>query len=165
MEFALSGLDDTITGDLTIDFTVIGDLSHVTEYFTLFVDGTAFGTGCDLEASNDTFGFAGDDCSERDDTFQTTSLVIDEATAAGLLSDGALTLTFDFSANVDAFVDITAPVALSGVQFNTADAISFAAGGTVSYTSVPAIPLPAGLPMLAGAVGAFAVLRRRRNHS
>lgn len=40
--------------------------------------------------------------------------------------------------------------------------IAFADAGTLSVSQVNAIPLPAGLPLLAGALGALALLRRPR---
>jgi hypothetical protein len=156
----LSGLSTSISGNLTVDFSVIGDLDWSTEYFDLTIDGTAFGRGCDNNTGNDTFGITSDSCSQSANGFRTGQLVIDNTTAVGLLSDGILNIAFAFTNAVNDFVSITQNRTLSGVTFVTSNNLSFAAGGTVSYNSPPEVPLPAGLPLLLAGLGAFGVARR-----
>lgn len=162
VQMTLAGLDPAITSALTIDFTVIGDLDAKAENFTLSVDGTAFGIGCDQNVGNDTFGILADDCYQSSDGFVDGLLVIDETTAADLLTDGALTITFDFTYSVNNFVDITAPTSRSGVVFDTTANIAFAAGGTISYEGIAPVSLPAGMPLMVGTLGALGLVSRRK---
>lgn len=163
--FDLDNLDTFITSDLTIDFTVIGDLNSNNENFRLFVDGVNFGRGCNGNTNDDDFGIAGDACAQDANEFRDGQLTINLADAVTFLADGALEIAFQFNRRVDAFVDINnGGETRSGVFFGDANNFSFAAGGTVSYESATTapVPLPAGAPLLLAGLLAFGFMGRRQ---
>jgi len=79
-----------------------------------------------------------------------------------LFSNGAQRLSWhtNSGANIDA--DAAATEIGAGWRAGTA---YFAYGGWERFilTEIPAVPVPAGLPLLLGGMGAFAFIRRRRN--
>lgn len=163
--FSLVGLDSTISGDLLIDFTVMGDLGSSNESFEVFFEGTSFGVGCDENTANDTFGIADDECSQSDNSFSAGQLRITESIASGLLADGALSFSFDTTGSADNLYSITnGGFTSSGVFFGDTSSASFIVGGTVSYDTSPTsvIPLPASMPLILVGLGALAVMNRRR---
>ncbi len=173
--FTLAGLNPNVESDLAIDFTFFGDLNGGNENFELFLDGTSYGVGCDNNTGNGNFGDSfsfgaftfGDFCSQAANSLTDASLLVSAVDAIGLLADGALEITFNFSAAVNDFVDITnGGETRSGVFFQNTQNASFGAGGTIVYQAAELaapVPVPATLPMLgAGLLGALAWQRRRR---
>ncbi|MEM6610620.1 MAG: VPLPA-CTERM sorting domain-containing protein [Pseudomonadota bacterium] len=167
----VTGLDSNITSDLTIDFTVIGDLrSASTENFTLSIDGTAFGgNGCNNNTGDDSFGLvargsADDRCDQNGNRGAVGQLVIDQASIAPLLSDGRLNLTFSYGPGADNGIRTSAAFDSSGVTFGIQSTFfAFGAGGTISYDTdtTAVIPLPAGAPLLLTGLAALALRRHR----
>lgn len=167
VSFLLAGLNPDIESDLAIDFTFFGDLNAASENFELFLDGTSFGVGCDFNTGNDNFGISrfgiGDFCSQTSNSLTDASLLISATDALGLLADGALEIVFEFSAAVDAFVDIrNGGQTRSGVFFGNTRNASFAAGGTVAYEATAPVPVPPALPLLAAGLLGLAFLRQSR---
>lgn len=166
LSFALTGLDPTVNSAINLDFSFAGDLNASNENFSLSIDGTNFGTGCDNNTRNGSFGFGNDRCSQNDNTVLSSSLLISAADAVTFLADGALDIVFSYSRRVNnTFVDITSPITSSGVTFNAVNNFNFAAGGTVTY-QVPdiaaPIPLPGAMGLLVTALAGLGLMRRRR---
>lgn len=168
LAFSLSGLDPAVISDIAINFTFLGDLNALSENFTLFLDGVNYGTGCDLNTGNDSFGIStfgiADLCSQAANSLTNASLLVSATDAVGLLADGALDLVFSFTQQVNDFVVINnGGETRNGVFFGNTAGVSFAAGGTVSYetSTIAPIPLPPMLPVMVAGLAGLALLRRQ----
>jgi hypothetical protein len=146
--------------DVTFDFSVLGDLNGSNEWFELTIDGVSFGLGCDKNEANDDYSSAtADVCIHGDDATTEFTLVISQLLAGSMLADGSLDIEFDYNSKVNSATSVTADLTSSGVLFPASQDFAFAAGGTLSYASVP---VPAGLPLLLSGGLAIAYLGRRR---
>jgi hypothetical protein len=179
----LDNLPTAITSDLTIDLSVIGDLNRMgTESISVMLDDFSLGTICNMSSGDDAFdipgGANGDDCASGINLFSTglASIALDDIESE--LADGELIVSFAGSEHIQLSSDyVSGEVLRSGVLFDEEElgSFSFAAGGTISYEAddftppldpaepveVVDAPLPASLPMLLGAIGLLAALRRR----
>ncbi|MEM6891570.1 MAG: VPLPA-CTERM sorting domain-containing protein [Pseudomonadota bacterium] len=135
----------TIVGDAIFTFTVQGDLNGSSEFVAIDIDGFSLGLVFNEDPSDDLFDFAGDEGGNF--SFQTGSATILNADFAGLIGDGLLDLTFDFSPDV-----------------NNAGSIR-SLEGSIAFTegNLNAVPLPASLPLFALGLGGLLALRRRTN--
>ena len=165
--FTLTGLDTKVISDIAINFTFFGDLNALNENFTLFVDGVNYGTGCDLNSGNDSFGIStfgiADLCRQAPNSLTDASLLISATEAVGLLADGVLDLVFNFTQGVNDFVAINnGGETRNGVFFGNTTGVSFAAGGTVTYetSTVAPIPVPPSLPLMVAGLAGLMLLRR-----
>lgn len=133
----------TIVGDATFTFTANGDLNNTSEFVLVDVDGFSLGTVFNEDPSDDVFDFAGDEGLNAAD--QTGSATILNTDFAGLIADGLLTVSFDFSSGVDGI----------GIRLLEGE-IEFTPG------TMSAVPLPASLPLVATVIAGLLFMRRRR---
>lgn len=134
----------TIVGDATFTFTVNGDLNGSNEFVEIDVDGFSLGLVFNEDLTDDPFDFAGDEGANVQD--QTGSATISNADFAGLIADGLLDVTFDFSQAVNN----------SGTIRNLEGVIEF------TEADMNVVPLPASLPFLVTGFAGLLLMRRRR---
>ncbi len=134
---------NTISGDATFTFTVNGDLDFVSEYVDILIDGFSLGRVFDNNSANDAFDFA-NDLGNQSQSNLTGSATISNAIMAGLIADGNLDLSFQFSQDV-----------------NFAGTVN-TLFGDISYLPATPVPLPASLPLLLAGFGALGYFGRRR---
>lgn len=134
----------TIVGDATFTFTVQGDLNQASEFVAIDIDGFSLGLVFNEDTTDDPFDFAGDVGGNF--AFQTGSATIANADFSGLIGDGLLDLTFDFSPAVNNAGSVRS---LEGM-------IEFSEGG------ISVVPLPASLPLVATGLASLLFMRRRR---
>ena len=89
-----------IIGDATITVTVNGDLNSSSEYVDVMLDGFSLGRILNNNSGDDAFDFANDEGNQSRLNLTGTA-TISNATMAGLIADGLLDLSFDFSSNVN----------------------------------------------------------------
>lgn len=131
----------TISGDATIFFSVQGDLNYYTEYVDISLDGFSLGRVFDNNTGNDPFNVPGDIGSY---SLKSASATIANADFAGLIADGLLNLSFDFSGGVNCC--------------GTVRSLS----GTISYEEAAPVPLPATAGLLGLGLAGFGAIRRRK---
>lgn len=132
-----------ILGDATFNFTVNGDLNSSNEFVDVSIDGVSLGRVFDNNTTNDPFNFASD-IGNQSQSDLSGSATISNAIFAPLIADGILNLTFNFSGPVD----------FAG----TVNKLE----GSITFTEVSSVPLPASALFLLSGIFGLGVLRRRR---
>ena len=159
----------TISGDLTIDLTVIGDLDFGTENLIFELDGVQIGSGllCNSNTADDPFSLGGTDVCGQGGFFSGVGTIA-EAIVIPLIVDGLLTLSIDSDTggeSVGNFINITVATTLSGVTFPVTSSFAAGLGGTLSFETT-AVPEPTTLTLFGvGLAGLGFMMWRRRKIS
>lgn len=140
----------TVTGDATFTFSLSGDLNGVSEYVDVSIDGFSLGRVFDNNTGNDAFDFA-NDAGTQHTSVLTGTATIANSVFANLITDGALSILFDFSNAVD-----FGPFFGFGPSVNNLS-------GSVTFAEGPApVPLPATAGLMGLGLASMVGLRRRK---
>ena len=157
------------SGDAVLSLSITGDYDRDFEYADVSLDGLSLGRILNENGADDRFAFDFDgvddvprDTSRPSDSpdyarLWTSSAVISLAELAPLIVDGELVLTVAPSSNVSKGATRNFPASFAAPT----QAASFVEGALTFDAVAAAVPLPAGLPLLLGGFGAFALLRRK----
>ncbi|WP_300029168.1 VPLPA-CTERM sorting domain-containing protein [uncultured Roseobacter sp.] len=150
--------------DLTSDFTNIEDAGDVRDFGNaLIVQENATGGPDDLASGGVlTFSFLSD-------IFLDELFLLDSAagTVATLLADGNIVASFTLTDDNDSDTGQSATnnkftlLDFGGATGDTL-VVDFEDSGAIGQIEISAVPVPAGLPLLLGGMGAFAWMKRRK---
>jgi len=132
----------TIIGDAIITLNINGDFDYFSEYADVSLDGFSLGRVLDNNTANDPFNFANDQ-GNQSRSIVTGSATIANADFASLILDGLLNLSFQTSSGVNCC--------------GTVNHLS----GSITFTEVSAVPLPAAAFMFIPALLGFMGFRRK----
>lgn len=157
--FSETVIPSDVIGDATFMFSVRGDLDWSREFVDVSVDGFSLGRVFDNNSGNDAFDFARDRGNQHRSTLTGTATIANSV-FAGLISDGALEILFNFSS----------PVNYGPGFFGSGPSVS-SLSGEITYTAAidnaPApVPLPATFGLMGlGLLGLGAVRRKKKAKS
>lgn len=143
-----------IVGDAVLSFSVVGDLNALSENVSVTLDGLSLGTVFNGNSTDDAFDVAGDIGVQAGTTgaMNVASTVISEAVMAGIIGDGLVSLSFDFSPNVDDF---------GSVQILSAS-LTFTDPNNLQVVASNVVPLPASALLLLAGLGGIGAMARRK---